>query len=340
MTSPNFGSPPLAWGFGRRGEGDRLSRRFTPTRVGIWRRSLPPHPLTPVHPHSRGDLFGASGRRSGLVGSPPLAWGFECEEANTAIRERFTPTRVGIWACRRCQCRFGPVHPHSRGDLRRTADRTDGRRGSPPLAWGFESRRRYPDRLDRFTPTRVGIWPRPAAPCLAGPVHPHSRGDLRDNLICLGLRRGSPPLAWGFGADFNNSHRCARFTPTRVGICPSNFSASTSDSVHPHSRGDLRIPSSPRRRWSGSPPLAWGFAIGDLVRIRDRRFTPTRVGIWGSRGLTRIERSVHPHSRGDLVPATHVTPRPYGSPPLAWGFVHEGDVRLRDHRFTPTRVGI
>jgi len=69
------GSPPRAWGKGRRVEQNWVVAGFTPTGVG--KRAVdPPDPSpSPVHPHGRGEKPGAAATRTARGGSPPRAWG-------------------------------------------------------------------------------------------------------------------------------------------------------------------------------------------------------------------------------------------------------------------------
>ena len=72
-----------------------LHYRFTPTGVGTTiRQSLFDAGLA-VHPHGRGDNSQYYGVFSGVLGSPPRAWGQQLSRCPGANRGRFTPTGVG-----------------------------------------------------------------------------------------------------------------------------------------------------------------------------------------------------------------------------------------------------
>src|SRR5690606_7290391 len=98
-----------------------VKERFTPTCVGT--TSIPPGVTVqnPVHPHVRGDDPGLAIAGTGLVGSPPRAWGRPYGGQTPGRIARFTPTCVGT---------TNPV-------LRQGQQAV----GSPPRAWG----RRWPD---------------------------------------------------------------------------------------------------------------------------------------------------------------------------------------------------
>jgi len=111
---------------------------------------------------------------------------------------------------------------------------------------------------------------------------------------------GSPPHAWGhrrLGACFPSF---GRFTPTRVGTSLLDQLYTLSETVHPHTRGDIILFVSLRSEKNGSPPHAWGHRLRLLLLRRGFRFTPTRVGT--SRLLQMIWpwSTVHPHTRGDI----------------------------------------
>ena len=111
-----YGSPPRAWGqFVRRANNTEI-RRFTPTGVGTisCTRAITMSP--PVHPHGRGDNFGAREVQMPRDGSPPRAWGQSLNYELLIGSHRFTPTGVGTI------CRSSP--------------KSTAPPGSPPRAWG------------------------------------------------------------------------------------------------------------------------------------------------------------------------------------------------------------
>jgi len=71
----DYGSPPHAWGH----YGDAAPcldpLRFTPTRVGTFRRCGGWPCGQSVHPHTRGDICWSSRFSRFQFGSPPHAWG-------------------------------------------------------------------------------------------------------------------------------------------------------------------------------------------------------------------------------------------------------------------------
>ncbi len=91
-------------------------------------------------------------------------------------------------------------------------------RGSPPHAWGSDTRHILVGIALRFTPTRVGIGRTCPLRGSRGPVHPHTRGDRNFGGQSLTWEVGSPPHAWGSGTARKTAPPCCRFTPTRVGI--------------------------------------------------------------------------------------------------------------------------
>jgi len=130
--------------------------------------------------------------------------------------------------------------------------------------------------------------------------------------------------------------------------------------VHPHTRGDIRLPSQGPGNTDGSPPHAWGHRSrltgrqpaatvhphtrGDIALFP--RLSAASAGspphAWGHRRSPRPGGDrcpVHPHTRGDIHGQLLPFSRACGSPPHAWGHLClEVGAQLLD-RFTPTRVG-
>ena len=170
---------------------------------------------------------------------------------------------------------------------------------------------------------------------------------------------GSPPRVWGQRRRRLGEAARQRFTPTRVGTTTPRHHRLARSPVHPHACGDnARValaygldPGSPPRVWGqprraehrelagGSPPRAWGQPHLQTERLRDARFTPTRVGTTPRPTVGTVAKPVHPHARGDNAAPPFCGTGVIGSPPRAWGQPqpHARIAILR--RFTPTRVG-
>ena len=171
------GSPPRPWGRLDENLGAVMGRRFTPTPVGTTTRLPIPRLPHSVHPHARGDDWGA--------------------DLDLAIGLRFTPTPVGTTASMAAAVIHSPVHPHARGD--------DGAAETV----GIEPR--------RFTPTPVGTTSGPGCCLSLWSVHPHARGDDSVTRCRKSSACGSPPRPWGRPCCLRCRLRCCRFTPTPVG---------------------------------------------------------------------------------------------------------------------------
>ncbi len=195
--------------------------RFTPTRVGTTRARAARRPFGTVHPHARGDNSNSALCCNMGSGSPPRAWGQR--------------------RCAAAKSRSLSVHPHARGDNRAWSRLSARAIGSPPRAWGQRDDARYPNEIDRFTPTRVGTTQSAFALCVARSVHPHARGDNDLPSLVLAIESGSPPRAWGQQLRQLLDACSLRFTPTRVGTTISRTGGRSSWAVHPHARGDNGI---------------------------------------------------------------------------------------------------
>ena len=212
------GSPPHTWGRPCRGGRGTPTRRFTPTHVGKTCRSPPRCTALPVHPHTRGEDSGTSGRSRGASGSPPHTWGRRNHHVLSHRSFRFTPTHVG--KTRRGHHPTTPraVHPHTRGeDLRRFS------MFMRPL---------------RFTPTHVGKTRDSNSPHHQSSVHPHTRGEDASSTASIKSCSGSPPHTWG---RRSRGRERVRWRP-----------------VHPHTRGEDASGRTTRTPTGGSPPHTWG----------------------------------------------------------------------------------
>ena len=89
------GSPPRAWGIRTMTPIIRHHARFTPTCVGNTNQRPAQWCRIPVHPHVRGEYVTLDANSSGVVGSPPRAWGIRACAVEIAAMIRFTPTCVG-----------------------------------------------------------------------------------------------------------------------------------------------------------------------------------------------------------------------------------------------------
>ena len=89
----------------------------------------------------------------------------------------------------------------------------------------------------------------------------------------------------------------------------------------------------------GSPPRAWGRLGSSDEQPAPLRFTPTCVGKTVSPATDSTPRSVHPHVRGEDLPAKGDYRRQNGSPPRAWGRPPSRCPSYGSGRFTPTCVG-
>ena len=232
-----------------------------------------------------------------------------------------------------------PVHPHARGEYLSSKIRILGQYGSPPRTWGILRFGGVNDSNQRFTPTHVGNTGGSDSLRPAAPVHPHARGEYVRLTYSFGRLRGSPPRTWGIRPGGPAGRRRRRFTPTHVGNTSTVRKGSFIEAVHPHARGEYAIGQYHRGKPRGSPPRTWGIpALAGFADV-NHRFTPTHVG--NTSRCSRMGRlsAVHPHARGEYVPAHHHVVHDLGSPPRTWGI--RCDIRRdgRRRRFTPTHVG-
>ncbi len=132
---------------------------------------------------------------------------------------------------------------------------------------------------------------------------------------------------------------CHRFTPTPVGNAFWYTIVTSEFPVHPHARGECRIPRFSLRIGSGSPPRPWGMPEAAALASLPVRFTPTPVGNarWAWRPSSAT--AVHPHARGECSWMRLTASPVFGSPPRPWGMPSVSLESSRWQRFTPTPVG-
>src|SRR5690606_14873598 len=131
--------------------------RFTPTPVGITGPAPATDSITPVHPHACGDHSHSNSCVLEFSGSPPRLWGSRRRRWQGDAVGRFTPTPVGITQTTIIQDVDIPVHPHACGDHSRPSSAHPRPSGSPPRLWGSPVAGLRRRRVERFTPTPVGI---------------------------------------------------------------------------------------------------------------------------------------------------------------------------------------
>ena len=130
------------------------------------------------------------------------------------------------------------AHPHVRGEDGGVIVWTVEPFGSPPRAWGGQSRILAGLLAGRLTPTCVGRTPQKLVCEPLGPAHPHVRGE-DVNIDAKAIRLyGSPPRAWGGLIGRGAGAQCDRLTPTCVGRTTGRAARRSCGPAHPHVRGE------------------------------------------------------------------------------------------------------
>ena len=150
-------------------------------------------------------------------------------------------------------------------------------------------------------------------------VHPHTRGEHRSRTWTTRPKNGSSPHPWGTSRDHGQLDHQTRFIPTPVGNMPAMRTRNAVIAVHPHTRGEHRMPGPPGGPFHGSSPHPWG-TFNSWAYIAEKfRFIPTPVGNISNYAAPCPRFSVHPHTRGEH--ALHLQPGKdrIGSSPHPWG---------------------
>ena len=287
----------------------------------------------------RGELRDIGRHRDRRRGSSPRAWGTLLWRICGRYHIRFIPTCVGNSKRGGPAHFWGAVHPHVRGELGISFFRRQPQNGSSPRAWGTRIKPLPKCILHRFIPTCVGNSYEVALSYRPTTVHPHVRGELPHDECGRVVRHGSSPRAWGTRLRAALCQYRRGFIPTCVGNSLSSMCLRRDLAVHPHVRGELRMPRRRLRPFYGSSPRAWGTLSSVLFTKCEYRFIPTCVGNSWENYLTRQQATVHPHVRGELFGMAYKISASTGSSPRAWG-THAGGCEVSyEQRFIPTCVG-
>ncbi len=335
----NYGSSPRPWGTLAIRDGGRSVNRFIPTPVGNTSASSSNMPAAPVHPHARGEHGPRIFTREIRVGSSPRPWGTPRSDWAASWTARFIPTPVGNTAGDLRTNGHRPVHPHARGEHNEPMLNVQYCDGSSPRPWGTRACAGELPVEARFIPTPVGNTSRESRSSSSRAVHPHARGEHTGTTLRTLSCSGSSPRPWGTLRITGLAVAADRFIPTPVGNTTSCHLRFRAISVHPHARGEHRMPVNLESLDIGSSPRPWGTQNRKQITDGIKRFIPTPVGntewLPGCPGAW----PVHPHARGEHVFIKKLYSAAAGSSPRPWGTRFSGKRFRVDGRFIPTPVG-
>ena len=150
-------------------------------------------------------------------------------------------------------------------------------------------------------------------------VHPHGRGEHHLWHWPDYFHDGSSPRAWGTRECTRQFSDGPRFIPTGVGNTLQARGAAQIQPVHPHGRGEHQYGYFINKIIIGSSPRAWGTHNHVSRLLVFERFIPTGVGNTLATSRAAVFESVHPHGRGEHLPAPTLIDPSNGSSPRAWG---------------------
>ena len=169
--------------------------------------------------------------------------------------------------------------------------------------------------------------------------HPHRRGEDEDEPFLAGLKKETPPQAWGRPAPPEKRLYATGNTPTGVGKTQTVSTFAQSTRKHPHRRGEDPAQKRSARTSMETPPQAWGRHFLHRVGEFGEGNTPTGVGKTSSTsrlsGMTRK----HPHRRGEDPCPSSSESGSLETPPQAWGRPRMTTDLTQQCRNTPTGVG-
>ena len=180
-------------------------------------------------------------------------------------------------------------------------------------------------------------WP-PPRPSSAG-SSPLARGLPEDAVRDPGEERIIPARA-GFTHSFMGVEKIARWIiPARAGFTLLARPGRATAPDHPRSRGVYAGSAPPRRRASGSSPLARGLRVGADVGGGVAGIIPARAGFTRRRPTGGWAPRDHPRSRGVYRIGVREENCPLGSSPLARGLRAPLSFMDRLARIIPARAG-
>ncbi len=169
--------------------------------------------------------------------------------------------------------------------------------------------------------------------------HPHARGENKFNPRFHFPVSGPSPRAWGERHWPPYCRRQRRTIPTRVGRTVSTTWVSTCTADHPHARGENVGTFRPENASLGPSPRAWGEPKRPAPLSFRNRTIPTRVGRTEEASTVLVQKSDHPHARGENGIRLHEIVPCIGPSPRAWGERGHTPRKGRVARTIPTRVG-
>ena len=113
-------------------------------------------PVTPVHPHVRGDYRSATSSTLNATGPSPRAWGLRALKLKEHRPTRSIPTCVGTTQAQGWTGNPEAVHPHVRGDYAKAKYGGGVADGPSPRAWGLRAPEKHVVVYKRSIPTCVG----------------------------------------------------------------------------------------------------------------------------------------------------------------------------------------
>ena len=231
------------------------------------------------------------------------------------------------------------VHPHTRGEHEIPSALNFSASGSSPHARGTRISYGRPGEAPRFIPTRAGNTNGEHLGARAAAVHPHTRGEHAPVGGGRGYSRGSSPHARGTHDPADRAPGRRRFIPTRAGNTFGAPHQMHPVAVHPHTRGEHAHSANSRSTVRGSSPHARGTLDRCHAPGFDRRFIPTRAGNTRAPAHMRMNRPVHPHTRGEHPLEVGASLSAFGSSPHARGTRMANAAGSASNRFIPTRAG-
>ena len=211
-----------------------------------------------AHPRSRGENPPAVAWRAWFAGSSPLTRGKRVKQHADQVSIRLIPAHAGKTRGYSLVGSAPAAHPRSRGGNPPTFGRSRVGAGSSPLTRGKHGTCQPALSIRQLIPAHAGKTLSALAAGLWKSAHPRSRGENFASGALAVCRWGSSPLTRGKRRCPHGERAVRGLIPAHAGKTYRRWTAVSSPTAHPRSRGE-NVRLRPMCLWTtGSSPLTRG----------------------------------------------------------------------------------
>ena len=233
-------------------------RGLIPAHAGKTRPPWPGGHGSPAHPRSRGENASSSMPIKSAYGSSPLTRGKHVATPSWAARPRLIPAHAGKTNTLITTMFYNKAHPRSRGENTALVSQRFQFGNSSPLTRGKHSVHSRLACGSRLIPAHAGKTCPYSRSTYCLTAHPRSRGENFASGALAVCRWGSSPLTRGKRRCPHGERAVRGLIPAHAGKTYRRWTAVSSPTAHPRSRGE-NVRLRPMCLWTtGSSPLTRG----------------------------------------------------------------------------------